>query len=158
MMYTTGRHADPAQEAPIDAKQLADIVLSAALDKKAFDPAILEVTEIVGYADYMVIVSARNARQVRAVAESVRQALKREHGLLPVGVEGTETGTWVLVDFDDVVLHVFQESARGFYDLEALWVQAPRLPVPQAPGFDTDDGEDDDDSEEIDAPLFTLPG
>lgn len=154
----TGRHADPAQEAPIDAKQLADVVLSAALDKKAFDPAILEVTRIVGYADFMVLVSARNARQVRAIADAVRQALKREHGLLPVGVEGTETGTWVLVDFDDVVLHVFQESARGFYDLEGLWAEAPRLPVPDLPGYARDEAEDDDDSEEIEAPLFTLPG
>jgi ribosome-associated protein len=61
----------------------------------------------------------------------VRQVLKHEHGLMPVGIEGTETGKWVLVDYDDVVLHVFLEGTREFYDLENLWAEAPRLPVPE---------------------------
>lgn len=132
-------------------------MLAAALDKKAYHPAMIEVTEAVGYADIFVIVSARNPRQVRAVADAVRQALKHDHDLLPRGVEGTETGQWVLVDFDDVVLHVFHEGARGFYDLEGLWADAPRLPVPDTD--DPADGQDDEDDDDFDeAPLFTLPG
>jgi len=88
------------------------------------------VGELVGYTDYMVVVSGRNPRQVRAIAEGVRQALKHDHHLLPVGVEGTEASRWVLVDYDDVVLHVFQEDARAFYDVEGLWADAARVPVP----------------------------
>ncbi len=154
------RGTTPPREAPIDAKTLADAVLSAALDKKAFDPAMLEVVDAVGYADVFVIVSARNPRQVRAIADSVRQVLKHDHGLLPRGVEGMETGQWVLVDFDDVVLHVFQDGSRGFYDLEGLWADAPRLAVPEVDGGFGDDVDDDDDDDLYDdeAPLFTLPG
>jgi ribosome-associated protein len=102
-----------------------------ALEKKALDPVILDVGELVGYTDYMVVVSARNPRQVRAIAEGVRQALKQEHALLPVGVEGTESARWVLVDYDDVVLHVFLEEARNFYDVEGLWSDAQKLPLPE---------------------------
>lgn len=83
-----------------------------------------------GYADWFVVVSGRSPRQVAAIAEGVRAALKQSHGLLPVGVEGLETSKWVLVDYGDVVLHVFQENARTFYDLEGLWADAPRRPVP----------------------------
>jgi len=155
-----GRRRGRPLEAPIDAKTLADTVLEAALDKKAFDPAMLAVAEVVGYADYFVIVSARNPRQVRAIADAVKQTLKHEHRLLPTGVEGMETGQWVLVDFDDVVLHVFHEGSRGFYDLEGLWTEAERLPVPEVPGMAIDDDDDDDDfdDEMSEAPLFTLPG
>ncbi|MCA9571764.1 MAG: RsfS/YbeB/iojap family protein, partial [Myxococcales bacterium] len=77
----------------------------------------------------------------------VRQKLKHDLGLLPVGVEGLETGKWVLLDFGDVVLHVFHEGARAFYDLEGLWGDAERLPVPEGHGaFGGDE-----------RPLFTLP-
>lgn len=140
----------PAQEDVIDSRELAEVVLEAALDKKASDPAILAVADLVGYADYFVIVSARNPRQVRAIAEAVRQTLKHDHDRLPVGVEGKGSGKWMLVDFGDVVLHVFHEGSRPFYDLEGLWSDAPRLPVPETPMF-VDDDEDDD------LPLFTVP-
>ena len=142
------------EEDTIDAKELARLVLDAALDKKATDPAILEVGDLVGYADYFVLVSGRSPRQVKAIADSVRQTFKKEHQMLPVGVEGQEGGQWVLVDFEDVVLHVFHEPTRGFYDLEGLWVDAPRLEVPSVPDPFLDD---DDDDEDDDAPLFSLP-
>lgn len=159
MMNTDDGRATRPLEAPIDAKTLADTVLEAALDKKAFDPAMLAVADVVGYADYFVIVSARNPRQVRAIADAVKQSLKHDHALLPAGVEGMETGQWVLVDFDDVVLHVFHEGSRGFYDLEGLWADAERLPVPEVPGLSVDDEDDDyDDEDDVEAPLFTLPG
>lgn len=135
-----------ARRFPIEAKELADLILELALDKKASDPVVLAVADVVGYADYFVIVSARSPRQVRAIADGVRHTLKHEHELLPVGVEGAATGKWVLVDFDDVVLHVFQEGSRAFYDLEGLWSDAPRMPVPEQPVVEDDD-----------VPLFTLP-
>lgn len=138
--------AAPTEEVVIDSKELAELVLSTALEKKAFDPVWLNVGEAVGYADYFVICSARNPRQVRAIADAVRGTLKKEHGLHPVGVEGLETNKWVLVDFDDVVLHVFQESTRAFYDLDGLWGDAPRLPVPAVEGV-----------EAAEQPFFSLP-
>ena len=136
--------------------ELANLVLESALDKKAAEPAILEVGEAVGYTEYFVIVSARNPRQVRAIADSVRSELKTKHGVLPVGTEGLETGRWVLVDFDDVVLHVFHMETRAYYDLEGLWGDAPRLPVPEAESLSFVD-EDDDDLDDREIPLFTVP-
>jgi ribosome-associated protein len=127
---TTGERA-PSGEDPIEARELADLIVRTALEKKATEPLVLEVGDLVGYAEYFVIVSGRNPRQVKAIADEVRQVLKHEHGLMPVGIEGTETGKWVLVDYDDVVLHVFLEGTREFYDLENLWSEAPRLPVPE---------------------------
>lgn len=121
------------------------MIVRTALDKKATSPAILDVADLLGYADYFVVVNGRGPRQVRAIADAVRQTLKHDHDLLPRGTEGKDGGRWVLVDFDDVVLHVFQESAREFYDLDGLWDEAPRLPVPEH------EVEDDD------KPLFILP-
>lgn len=128
------------QEAPIDSKTLADVIAQVAADKKAYDIVLLDVAELVGYADIFVLCSARNTRQVRGIAEEVRRVLKTEHSLPPTGTEGAETGRWVLVDYDDVVVHVFDEASRAFYDLEGLWADAPRLPAPegieqQAPFF-----------------------
>lgn len=100
---------------------------------------MLEVGDLVGYAEIFVIVSARNPRQVRAIAEGVRTALKHDHNIHAIGIEGQETGKWVLVDYDDVVLHVFLEGTRSFYDLEGLWAEAPRLPVPEQPERESDD-------------------
>ncbi|MCB9664389.1 MAG: ribosome silencing factor [Alphaproteobacteria bacterium] len=133
----------------MEAKQLADVVLTAALEKKAIDPAILAVADLVGYADYFVIVSGRNPRQVRAIASEVRQHLKHQHDILPVGMEGQETGKWVLLDYGDVVLHVFQEGARAFYDLDGLWADAPRLPLPEGVVLPPTD--------DLDVPSFSLP-
>jgi len=118
-------------EAPIESRELAETILRVALEKKGTDPVILDVGDLVGYADYFVIISATNPRQVKAIADAVRGALKSEHQLIPVGMEGTETGKWVLVDYDDVILHVFLEGTRGYYDLESLLADAPRLAIPE---------------------------
>lgn len=140
-----GASSCPRDGGLIDARELAQRVLDIALDKKALDPSLLEVGDLVGYADYFVVVSARSARQVRAIAEHVRRVLRDEHGQLSVGTEGMRSCKWVLVDYDDVVLHVFQEGSRAFYDLEGLWSDAPRLPVPEQP------------EHEVEEPLFTMP-
>lgn len=88
---------------------------------------------------------------MRAIADEVRRTMKHEHGLLPVGMEGTEAGKWVLVDYDDAVLHIFLEGARAFYDLEGLWDEAPREALPADVRAGTFADDDDD------APLFSLP-
>lgn len=86
--------------------------------------------ELIDYTDLFLVCSARNRLQVRSIAEEVRRWAKAELGMLPAGVEGMEAGRWVLVDFGSVVVHVFDEPLRGFYNLDGLWSDAPRLPVP----------------------------
>ena len=102
----------------------------AALEKKAFDFAILDLQGLVAFTDIFVVCSATNRRQVRAVADEVCRVAKREFGLVPAGVEGLEAGRWVLVDLHSVVVHIFDQSLRGFYDLDGLWGDAPRLATP----------------------------
>ncbi len=84
---------------------------------------------LVSYTDMFVLVTATNRRQVQAIAESVRLEAKTE-GVTVDGVEGMEAARWVLVDFGDVVVHIFDEPLRGFYDLDGLWRDAPRMDVP----------------------------
>lgn len=81
------------------------------------------------YTDFFVICSGTNRRHVAAIAEGVMEDLRKE-GQRPIGVEGLDAQRWVLADFADVILHVFDPDMRGFYDLEALWSDAPRVPIP----------------------------
>jgi ribosome-associated protein len=99
---------------------------------KAIDVLVLEVRGLVDYADYVVICSGQSDRQVQAIADHVVEDLKKE-GVLPLGVEGRSEGQWVLLDFNDVIVHVFDEPVRDFYDLEGMWREAPRVPVPSEP-------------------------
>ncbi len=103
----------------------------AALDKKAVGLEILDVAGKVDYADFLVIMTGRSDRHAQALAQSIEEALRKQ-GVRPVAVEGLPTGTWVLMDFGDVVVHVFQDEARRLYDIEGLWLDARRLPVPGA--------------------------
>lgn len=119
-------------EATIRAEDLAAALATAAMEKKAFDVEILDMRDLVAYTDLFVICSARNRRQVQAIADEVRK-IGKEHGLLPKGTEGLEAARWVLVDFGPVVVHIFDEPLRGFYDLDGLWRDAPRLAVPESP-------------------------
>ncbi len=118
------------QEAPIQPEELAQQFASVVLDHKALDLCILDMRGLIDYADVFVLCSATNRRQVQAIAESVRQYGKKELNTVPQ-VEGADAARWVLVDFGDVVVHVFDEPHRGFYDLEGLWIDAPRLPLPE---------------------------
>jgi ribosome-associated protein len=87
--------------------------------------------DLVAYTDVFVLLSARNRRQVEAIADEVRRVGKDDLGLTVRGVEGLPAGRWVLVDFGSVVVHIFEESLRGFYNLDGLWSDAPRLPLPE---------------------------
>jgi ribosome-associated protein len=101
-----------------------------ALDKKAYDLVVLDTAKHTSIADYFVICSGRSDTQVQAIADAVRDHL----GALDVKtltVEGYEHGQWVLIDFGDVVVHVFYVPVRGFYDLERLWAKAPRAELPE---------------------------
>lgn len=104
--------------------------LRAASDKKALDPVVLDLREIASFTDYFLITSGTNQRQVQAIADEVVEQLKKE-GTRAARVEGYKTAEWVLVDYGDFVVHVFEEKARRFYDLERLWRDAARVPLPE---------------------------
>ncbi len=104
--------------------------LRAASDKKALDPVVLDLREIASFTDYFLIASGTNQRQVQAIADEVVEQLKKD-GTRAARVEGYNTAEWVLVDYGDFVVHVFEEKARRFYDLERLWRDAVRVPLPE---------------------------
>ena len=101
---------------------------TAAQDRKGQNLTIIQVGGESSYTDYLVIVTAYSERMTNAIADSVIDDMKRLHQARPLSREGD--GTWILVDYGDVVLHVFQEDARCYYDLDKLWADAPRVPVP----------------------------
>jgi ribosome-associated protein len=102
----------------------------AALDRKAYDLVVLDVAALTSIGDYFVICSGRSDTQVQAIAEGVRDHLA-ELGVRPLAVEGLERGQWVLLDYGDVVVHVFQVPVRHFYDLDRLWARAPHVELPE---------------------------
>lgn len=102
---------------------LSDISRHAA-DKKALDMVELDMREMIGYTDYFLICSGTSERQVRAIHDGITEGLKRERRLLPQRVEGLPEATWVVIDYLDVVVHIFTPQTRTFYRLEALWGEA----------------------------------
>ena len=128
MVSCKGRDSDPAQEqSVIEAKQLALKIAGIIHSKHGEDLQILDVSGPLVIADFFVIASARNARHARAVASGVDYAMKHS-GRLRRNAAGTNgEGNWVLLDYDQVVVHIFQQDSRGFYDLESLWADVPRL-------------------------------
>ena len=101
----------------------------AALDHKAYDLVVLEIGRLSAIADYFVICSGRSDTQVQAIAEGIQAHLGRE-GVRPLSVEGVTHGQWVLMDYGDVVVHIFYVPVRQFYDLERLWTRAERVELP----------------------------
>lgn len=99
----------------------------AAVDKKGTDVALLEVGEVISIIDWFVLISASNTRQVRTIVDEVERALVDLDGAVPSGSEGRDDATWVLLDYGDVVIHVFLDQTRAYYDLDRLWADAPRV-------------------------------
>ncbi len=114
----------------LEAKEFALLAAEAASDKKAADLVVMEVTGQMVVTDYFVIATGGTDRQVRTIAEEVEDRL-RDAGLRVKGREGESEAKWVLLDFGDVVVHVFQPAEREFYRLERLWSDAPRVPLPE---------------------------
>lgn len=103
-----------------------DLYIKAALGKKAIDVIALDVREVTSIADAFIICSGRSHRQVSAIAEHIQLDLKKK-GIRPLSIEGMNEGHWVLLDYGHVVLHVFYQPVRDFYDLEGLWSDAKRI-------------------------------
>jgi ribosome-associated protein len=129
------------EEAPRPARSQADLAetralaiagMEAALDKRALEPVLIDVSAMGSYTDFIGIVSGRSDRQVDAIAENVSQVLKAR-GLHPLGQEGGGSGRWTLLDFGAFVIHIFFHPVREFYDLESLWIEAPRVKLDVPP-------------------------
>jgi ribosome-associated protein len=103
------------------------VAASAADDKKGTDTIALEVGQVLAITDAFVITSAPNDRQVRTIAEEIERRIKAEGGPSPRAIEGLDDARWVLMDYGDFVVHVFLDETRAYYDLERLWLDAPRL-------------------------------
>ena len=108
---------------PIDKTKLC---LKIILERKAIDPIMFYVGQLSSFTDYFLIASGNSSRQVQAIARHLRKRM-REEGFSTYGVEGEQEGHWVLMDYGDVVVHLFYQPYREFYDLEGLWVEAPRV-------------------------------
>lgn len=106
-----------------------DLYVKAVLDKKALNVVALDVHDLTSIADVFIICSGRSNRQVNAISESIQRQLKK-HKIKPLNVEGTRDGHWMLLDYGHVIIHVFYEPVREFYDLEGLWIDAQRLVTP----------------------------
>jgi len=102
-----------------------------ALDKKAFNLKLLKVAGISSLTDYILIASGRSDRQVQAIAEGVRIGMKDQCDTPAHAVEGMNEGRWALLDFGDIMVHVFQQPVREFYDLDGLWNDAEEIPLPE---------------------------
>lgn len=116
----------------MNSKEKALLFARVAYDKQALDPVVLEVKEISSFADYFIICSGTSTRQVQAIAEHLEISLK-EKDIRVLGKEGMRAGRWVLLDYADVIIHVFHTEEREFYDLESLWADCPRIPCSDSP-------------------------
>ena len=114
----------------IDSREKAVQVSRFALERKAYDLTLLEVRELTSIADYFIVCSGRSDRQVQSIAQGIEENL-RGMGVRPQSVEGAARGQWVLMDFADVIVHIFYQPVREFYDLEGLWLDAPRVELPE---------------------------
>lgn len=105
--------------------------VQAAQSKKAEEIVILDIHAVSSFSDRFVICTGNNPRQVQAISDAIEMALKAE-GVRPIGIEGYNAAEWILMDYGDFVIHIFVPETRKFYDLERLWKNAPRIPVPEA--------------------------
>lgn len=119
-------------EGATDTEDRVRVATAAALDRKAQDLRVLELTEVSDFTDYFVICNGANARQVSSIAEAVERRL-RTAGARPLHLEGAGRGQWVLLDYGDVVVHVFHAERRELYRLERLWSDAPDRTAELAP-------------------------
>ncbi len=105
----------------------ARLIVDAAREHKAFDLVLMDMKHLSSVTDYFFICSCRSSRQVQAVADHILYQMKTKGGHLPLGVEGKVQGHWLLLDFGEVIAHIFYEPQRRFYDLEGLWIEAEHL-------------------------------
>jgi ribosome-associated protein len=106
-------------------EELAAAIADFAADHKAIDIVRLDLREMIGYTDYFVICTGRTDRQTKAIHDAINEGMKKQHGILPTRVEGLPEARWILIDYLDVIVHVFTPQTREYYRLEQLWGEAP---------------------------------
>lgn len=111
---------------PFGARGKALLLARLAVDFKALDLVVLDVTGLSSFADFFVICSGKSSRQVQGISDNIQESM-REQGIRPLGIEGHREGQWVLMDYGEVIVHVFYEPVRLLYDLESLWSEARRV-------------------------------
>lgn len=121
--------APPRNPVKKSIQQLALSIGAIALDKKASRVEIIDVRDKIDYTDYIVVMSGRSDRQVAALARHIETELASQHGIKALSSEGMPQASWVLIDYGDVVVHIFHDDTRAYYDLESLWMDATRLSV-----------------------------
>ena len=122
------RTVSRAQKTSLTSEALVELAVHTLVANKGEEPLILDVRGLSSLWDYFIICSGGSKRHVQALAQHLQEALGQA-GVKPLGVEGLEDGQWVLLDYVDVVIHLFIKPLREFYDLEGLWVEAVRLPI-----------------------------
>lgn len=110
---------------------LATLCAAAAADKKAVDIVALDLRGISTFTDFFVICSGTSEPHLKAIASSIEDTLRTDHNVRPSAVDGYPLSQWIVMDFSDVIVHIFHESKREFYSLEDLWSDAPRLALPE---------------------------
>ena len=114
--------------------ELDDVVklaIKCASEKKAFDMVTLDLREIASFTEFFIIATGTNMRQVQAISDEITEKLKEQMNSRVIRVEGYPTGEWILLDYGDFIVHIFEQKAREFYDLERLWRDAKRVEVPK---------------------------
>jgi ribosome-associated protein len=126
-----------------------DLFIQAAQGKKALDIVVMDLRGMTAITDYFIICSGRSSRQVMAIADHIQKEM-RNNRIRPLGVEGAGSGHWILLDYDHVVIHVFYDPIRRFYNLEGFWSDVPRIQV-ASPQIEIDDigGDDIDDAPDV---------
>ena len=119
-----------------EAKQTAKLALEALEDKKAMDVRILDITHVSTLADYFMIASGSNRNQVQTMADNVEEVLGRA-GYEPRQLEGYGTATWILMDYNDIIIHIFSEEDRLFYDLERIWRDGKSIDISEFKNVDS---------------------
>jgi len=114
----------------LDSLEKVKLALKSALDKKAENPVVIDLRGLSSLADFFLILTASSDTHARTIADEIKRKFK-EQGILPVSVEGYENANWILMDFGDVIVHVFKPEFRELYNLESLWLDAPKLEVGQ---------------------------
>lgn len=142
--FTTILSQTTCKEVPIEPKELIKSIVHHIHAIKAKDIRVLDLENIVSYCGTFILCTANSTRQVKAIADNVMQSLKKEQELLPLGVEGKHNNSWILIDYEEVIVHIFDEEARDFYTLDSLWMEAPIVPLET---FDIDPNEQDSDSD-----------
>ena len=130
-----------------------DIFIQAAQGKKALDIVVMDLRDMNAITDYFIICSGRSSRQVMAIAEHIQKEMRNSR-IRPLGVEGQGSGHWILLDYGHVVIHVFYDPIRRFYNLEGLWSDVPRIQIAGPPIEMNDFFEGDDTDDASDVPAY----